>query len=113
MRATWVRSRGLAVLSCFTSKNSTNDVYNLFLHVLEMEVRAALASKLGVIMGGYFNTKSLAWGSAVLDARGASLVSLVARPGLFIENVGSVPTFRRQKYSPVIDITMYLPGVAL
>lgn len=46
------------VLSYYTSRNSTNDVYNQFLHALESVVYVALVSGLGVMVGGDFNAKS-------------------------------------------------------
>lgn len=48
----------MVVIGCYSSKNSSNAVYEEFLQVLEAEVYAALVAGLGVLVGGYFNAKS-------------------------------------------------------
>lgn len=92
----WIKSRDLAVLSCYTCRNSTNDVFNQFLHALETGRRVALASGLEVLVGGDFNAKSPEWDSVVLDANSSTLTSLVAGLGLLIGNLGSVPSNTRR-----------------
>lgn len=86
------------------SPSATLTLFNQDLAHLEAALRQILL-EMEIMIGGHFNAKSYAWGSAYEDTRGQSLVELMVGLVLAPANVGSTPTFERQNAESVIEVT--------
>lgn len=100
----WIRTGTMVVFSCYMSPNSNLPTFELELSYLERAIRQ-IPAEMGVVIGGDFNSKSYAWGSATEDVRGQQLCELMIELGFVPTNVGNSPTFQRSNSESVIDVT--------
>jgi len=103
------------VFSCYWTPNGPSaaairESFDHFLGGLEDEIRQGERPNETLIVAGDFNAKSSCWGSSDDDHKGEALESMVASLGLWTNNVGSRPTFRRGASSSIIDVTFSGPG---
>lgn len=61
-----------------------------------------------LICGIDCNAHSLMWGCGETNVRGEELEEFILEEGLYVENVGTTPTWRRANQSSIIDITLSL-----
>jgi len=91
--------------SCYCTPNCTTQEFDVFLSGLEESICNHITSDTALVVAGDFNSHSAEWGSANDDTRGRMLSEFTSALGLYVCNVGNVPTFKRVNASSVIDMT--------
>lgn len=106
----WFKSGVSTLVSCYLSPNEGIAVFRKNLDEIENLIRN-LDGK--VILAGYFNAKSTAWGVERSDMRRKELAEMAASLDLTVLNTGSSTIFRRKGCrETIIDITLATPQLA-
>ena len=64
------------------------------------------------IVVGDFIAKSPQWEMRTTDARGEVVTEWIAEHDLIVKNVGGKPTFQRQDYGSILDLTIATTGIS-
>lgn len=92
------------IYSCYFSPNRPLNEFENYLDNLQSHLRSNTGKK--CIIGGDFNTKSMAWGSTITNERSQPLEDFIETHNLVVMNVGNTPTFQNANGSSIIDITL-------
>lgn len=95
------------VCSCYFSPHKSVEDFEAFLNDTQ---ELLCKNKKKTLIGGDFNTKSVAFGSTHTDRRGELLEELIEAGDLVICNEGTTPTFANAKGTSIIDLTLCHPG---
>ncbi|KAJ8928716.1 hypothetical protein NQ314_018681 [Rhamnusium bicolor] len=100
---TFVETASFTVYSCYASPNRDLEDLDEILFEIGRKIRT---NKEKAIVMGDFNAKSIQWGMNVTDERGRVLTEWMAENDLICVNEGSAPTFHRNEYSSILDLTL-------
>lgn len=100
---TYVETASFTVYSCYASPNRELDDLEEILFEIGRKIRR---KKEKAIVVGDFNAKSAQWGMNVADERGRVLTEWMAENDLICVNEGNAPTFHRNEYSSILDLTL-------
>ena len=64
-----------------------------------------------IIIGGDFNAWAVEWGNRITNRRGRVLLEAIASTDLVLVNSGNSPTFRRDGFGSVVDLTFLNGGL--
>lgn len=92
----------MTFISCYFLPNRSDEEFK---DDLERMGNSCLITRTKAIIGGDFNAKAPDWGSPRTDNRGHKVTEWAARYDLTITNKGIVPTFVRDSYESIIDLT--------
>lgn len=98
----WVELEKMVIYSCYISPNVNLQIYTDFLNGLRKDMKK---QKKEILVGGDFNAKAFLWGSNREDKKGEMVAEWLAEENLSIHNQGNIPTFTRNEYGSIIDIT--------
>lgn len=105
----YVKTSDFTVYSCYASPNRAPEELAETLQQIDENIRI---NNEEAIVAGDFNAKSPQWGMRATDARGVVVTQWIAQHDLTILNQGEKPTFERQGYGSILDLTLATAAVA-
>lgn len=99
----YISTGELAICSCYCSGNDEINDLEETLSAIGDLVRN---SSVNTIIAGDFNAKSPQWGMNLTDSRGKVMTEWIASNDLIVVNKGDTPTFQRENYGSVLDLTL-------
>lgn len=106
----WVQTEEITLVSCYLTPSDRIGVFENKLDGIEDTIRNLEGD---FLVAGDFNSRAVDWGMQTTDPRGRRIVQMMARTGLTVANVGSIPTFRRHGCEGTIpDVTMVSERIA-
>lgn len=100
---TYVTTSNCTIYSCYCSGN--DEIQDLERTLEEIGTRIRRNNEKAIVAGD-FNGKSPQWGMHKTDARGEIICDWIAQNDMAIVNRGNTPTFHRQDYSSILDLTI-------
>ena len=100
---TYVTIPNCTIYSCYSSGNDDIQDLERTLEEIGTKIRA---NNERAIVAGDFNGKSPQWGMHLTDTRGELICDWIAQNDMAMVNKGSSPTFQRQDYSSILDLTI-------
>lgn len=92
-----------SIYSCYSSPNG--DIEDLE-RMLEEIANLVRSNNERAIITGDFNAKSPQWGMTFSDRRGQLVTEWIAANDFLIVNQGNTPTFERNNYTAILDLTI-------
>lgn len=105
---TYVTLAEYTIYSCYSSGNDSIDSLEETLDQIGTLIKT---DKQRAIITGDFNAKSPEWGMNYTDRRGHVVTEWIATNDLVIVNQGLRPTFQRQDYGSILDLTIVTENV--
>lgn len=105
----YVTTPALIIFNCYASPNQ--EIGELE-DTLEGIGTRLSQDRTNAIIIGDFNAKSPQWGMHTTDARGNTVVEWIAQCDLYVRNEGTTPTFEREGYGSILDLTLSSAGLA-
>lgn len=99
----YIESEEFTIYSCYSSGNDEIDELLTTLTEIGNIIRFKNQE---AIVAGDFNAKSPKWGMNITDRRGYVMTEWTAANNLVIANQGMTPTFKRQGYTSILDLTI-------
>ncbi|KAJ8958967.1 hypothetical protein NQ314_006331 [Rhamnusium bicolor] len=99
----YVETAWFTIYGCYASPNK--DIEDLKMTLQEIRDRIMGKNECALVVGD-FNAKPPQWGMRATDTRGRVLTEWIAQLDLAILNVGDAPTFVRQDYGSILDLSL-------
>ncbi|XP_044728669.1 uncharacterized protein LOC123292172 [Chrysoperla carnea] len=104
----YVTTPSFTIYGCYASPNKKIEELS---DILEQIGNCIRTRGVEAIVVGDFNAKSPQWGMMANDARGQLVSEWIAEHDLIVKNVGKKPTFQRNGYGSILDLTLATTGI--